>query len=160
MKTGWKNFVLLSVASRAAGGCSTALLEPRLTLACKDPAYGFSLMLPESWAGCSIVHTRWRTGDDPPSAEGPEIVIRHPKWTADKPTQDIPIWVFTHQQWQDDVQDHLIAGGYVLEMGRTDKYVCGVSNRFNWADREDEAGARIAREAGMAVDPEAYGLRR
>ena len=133
--------------------------EPQFTLECKDPDYGFNLMLPASWKGYSILHESWKvenSGESHMNAQGPTIIIRHPKWTAARPLQDIPVWIFTPKQWQDGVQEHLIAGGGVLAIGLSAQYVFGVAGRFNWGADEDtgELG-RSAREARAAVDRQA-----
>lgn len=156
MKANWIICVLLSVVLLTAGGCSRVSLEPKLTLECKDPDYRFSLMLPESWRGFSILHQTWEVRDSGEmhlNAKGPTILVRHPQWTDARTLPDIPVWVFTPKQWQDDVQNHMIAGGFVLEVGRTDKYVFGVSSRLYWpiADSEDKQLNQIAREADAAV---------
>ena len=129
---------------------------PQFSLECKDPDYGFTIMLPESWKGFSILHTTWEvkdSGEKHVNASGPTIIIRHPRWTAARQTQDIPVWACTTKQWEDGVPYHLIAGGFLLEVGRTDKYVFVVTNRFSWpgdGDRDDKL-EQIAHEADEAV---------
>jgi ankyrin repeat protein len=64
------------------------------------------------------------------------IVLRHPKWRVDDPYQDIPITVFTRSQWESDQQGRfgIGAGGFDLEMWHNQKYVFGMSTRYNAAD--------------------------
>lgn len=48
----------------------------------------------------SIVEEQWNgINYDEIVESGPRILIRHPDWTEEDPRQDIPIMVFTHEQW-------------------------------------------------------------
>jgi hypothetical protein len=104
--------------------------------------YGFSVSLPESWKGYSIVTDKWDgtvstdtgpTGDTP-VIQGPLIFIRNPAWTAEKPYQDIPIMVFTLSQW-----DSLLRGIFLVSaapinpsrLGFNAKYVFALPARYN-----------------------------
>jgi hypothetical protein len=64
------------------------------------------------------------------------IVLRHPQWTTSNPYQDIPILVFTRNQWEADKQGRFAigAGGFDEEIGHNSKYVFAISSRFNAAD--------------------------
>jgi hypothetical protein len=103
--------------------------------------YGFEFTLPPSWAGYSIVNDKWEgdaqgTDGEVKAAEGPKILIRHPDWTAQNPRQDIPIMIFTIQQWNDMQQDKFHIGAAPInpsELGRNAKYVFALPARYNFA---------------------------
>ena len=62
--------------------------------------FGFQIDLPESWRGYSVLTGRW-TANDPNDTDdnGPTITLRHPSWTSTARREDMPIMVFTHEQW-------------------------------------------------------------
>lgn len=76
---------------------------PIETLNYTNTEYGFSIALPTTWKGYSIVTEKWNgqvldgkaTTDKSIKLEGPKILIRHPLWTAANPRQDIPVMIFT-----------------------------------------------------------------
>ncbi len=104
--------------------------------------YGFSFSLPLSWKGYAIGMDKWEgyTSDslkgDVVVEQGPLISIVHPSSTPQHPRQDIPIMVFTIQQW-----DHLQRGDWhigaapigPLELGRNGYYVFALPARYNYA---------------------------
>lgn len=101
--------------------------------------YGFRFSLPSSWEGYSVITDTWAgfpSGDEAASETGPSISIRHPLWTEDTPRQDIPIMVFTLEQW-----DALNEGAFHIgaapigpsELGRNDTYVFALPARYNFA---------------------------
>jgi hypothetical protein len=106
-----------------------------------NSAYGFSVDLPQSWKGYSIVNSTWQ--GDPINGNavtiattGPMISIRNPAWTSAKPYQDIPIMVFTLDQWTrlKDEQFHIGAAPIDPgELGRNSKYVLALPARYNFA---------------------------
>jgi hypothetical protein len=111
------------------------------TLVYRHDEFGFSFALPASWKGYTIVTSRWEgalqnAGSGEPAANGPMLSIRHPQWTEQKPRQDIPIMVFTTDQWA-----ALQAGVFHIgaapinpsELGRTAKYVFALPARYNYA---------------------------
>jgi len=68
----------------------------------RNAQYDFCFLLPASWKGYTIVTEQWSgqefsTGQQ---VHGPQLLIRHPKWTSEHPYQDIPIMVFTPKQWK------------------------------------------------------------
>jgi len=103
--------------------------------------YGFSFLLPNSWKGFSIVTSEWGGYTNGPqgdvvAATGPMISIRHPEWTEQTPRQDIPIMIFTIQQWNDLQQGkfHIDAAPIgPSELGRNAKYVFALPARYNYA---------------------------
>lgn len=64
--------------------------------------YGFCFLLPADWKGYTIVTQNWSgTVLDTQKKEiGPQLLIRNPKWTEADPWQDIPIMIFTPDQWK------------------------------------------------------------
>lgn len=102
--------------------------------------YGFSFSLPSSWIGYSIIAKNWDgnivDGKSNKSVKGPEILIRHPLWTSYVPRQDIPIMIFTIDQWGLIQQEKLSVGAAPIgpsELGRNTKYVFAIPARYNFA---------------------------
>jgi len=101
--------------------------------------YGFRFSLPDTWEGYSIITDTWAgfpAGSEEASETGPLISIRHPLWTEDAPRQDIPIMIFTMEQWE-----ALQAGDFHIgaapvgpgELGRNDTYVFALPARYDYA---------------------------
>lgn len=104
--------------------------------------YGFSVSLPESWKGYSIVTDAWlgyvSTGvkGDIAVTQGPLISIRNPAWTAEKPYQDIPVMVFTLSQWDDLLRGNFHIGAAPVNpsrLGFNATYVFALPARYNYA---------------------------
>jgi hypothetical protein len=70
-------------------------------------------------------------------ARGPIIVLRSPQWGTNNLCQDIPVYIFTRQQW-DDIHHGKYgaagAGGVIYELWHNDKYVFGIHSRYNADD--------------------------
>ncbi|MGD0262471.1 MAG: hypothetical protein ABSD29_22130 [Verrucomicrobiota bacterium] len=96
-------FVALTVASRkhpaAPRGGTASAVEYR------NEQYGFGMTFPSDWSGYSVIAFTWHgqthdeQGETTGTYTGPEIILRHPQWTAGAPWQDIPVLVFTHDEW-------------------------------------------------------------
>ncbi len=109
----------------------------------KNNDFGFSVSLPESWVGYTSLVTTWEgyslntAGDTQTKAEtGPIISIRNPLWTTTNPRQDIPVMVFTIQQWNDMQADKFHIGAAPInpnELARNSKYVFALPARYNFA---------------------------
>lgn len=102
--------------------------------------YGFRFALPSTWKGYSVVAGSWtgRAIDEPaaPAEHGPEISIRNPRWTQTTPYQDIPILVFTHEQWTLVSQEKIAVSAAPFgptELGRNARYVFALPPRYNYA---------------------------
>jgi len=104
--------------------------------------YGFTFTLPMSWEGYTIVIEEWEGytigGNEPPKVtdKGPKLSIRHPNWTKDVPRQDIPILVFTLDQWYRVQQENLSVSAAPIppsELGSNSKYVFALPARYNFA---------------------------
>ena len=68
--------------------------------------FGFTFELPSTWQGYGVLETVWEghgVGGELQGKiveTGPKILLRHPLWTAEVPRQDIPIMIFTLEQWE------------------------------------------------------------
>lgn len=106
----------------------------------ENTQYGFRFTLPDSWKGYKIVTDKWEglsAGDaQGDKVSGVKLSIRHPEWTAEQPRQDIPILVFTVDQWNKLQQDKFHIGAAPIdpsELTRNDKYVFALPARYNFA---------------------------
>jgi len=105
----------------------------------RNTQYGFSFSLPESWKGYSIVEDKWEgsaLGGDVTVEQGPIILIRHPQWTLANPRQDIPIMIFSLNQWGSLQLGKFHIGAAPIgpkELGRNSKYVFALPARYNYA---------------------------
>jgi hypothetical protein len=100
----------------------------------RNARYGFTLSLPKSWEGFSVVVEAWHANTGGPS--GPELWIRHPDWDERYPRQDIPIMVFTRQQWELVAADKLVVSPAPFgpgELGHNQRYVFAIPPRYNYA---------------------------
>lgn len=108
----------------------------------ENAEYGFSFTLPDSWKDYKIVAEKWE-GLAVGSAQGETVVetgpllsIRHPQWTAENPRQDIPIMIFTINQWNSLQQEKFHIGAAPIgpsELGRNSEYVFALPARYNYA---------------------------
>lgn len=106
----------------------------------KNTQCGLIFNLPDSWKGYSIITDKWEGVDQNDGqkivANGPLISIRHPLWTSQNPRQDIPIMIFTIDQWNLLQQDKFHIGAAPIgptELGRNSKYVFALPARYNFA---------------------------
>ncbi len=107
----------------------------------KNSEYGFSIVLPDSWKGYRVIESKWLgyeidTPSDIPTDQGPIIQIRHPNWKEDDPYQDIPIMVFTLEQWkviQDEKLSVSAAPFPPTELARNSIYVLALPARYNYS---------------------------
>ena len=100
--------------------------------------YGFIFLLPLSWQNYSIVAEKWsgQMIDSQAKLTGPKILIRHPEWTVKNMRQDIPIMIFTSDQWKLIEQEKLAVSAAPIgptELGHNDKYVFALPARYNFA---------------------------
>ena len=101
----------------------------------QNTEYGFSFSLPESWRGYSVLADEWE-GFTPGGSEaverGPLISLRHPQWTEQNQRQDIPIMVFTYDQWNALQNGEFHIGAAPVgprELGRSSSYVFALPAR-------------------------------
>ncbi|WP_211233479.1 hypothetical protein [Thermicanus aegyptius] len=67
---------------------------------------------------------------------GPQLLIRHPNWTQKNPRQDIPIMVFTHEQWNAlQNGDFSVSAAPIgpSKLGSNSVYVFALPARYNYA---------------------------
>jgi len=107
----------------------------------KNNTYGFNFILPESFKGFKILHDTWygyknTDNGDKTVEKGPIIIIRNPLWTKDNPYQDIPIMIFTNEQW-DQLQngDFFIGAAPIgpTKLNQNNKYTFALPARYNFA---------------------------
>jgi hypothetical protein len=121
------------IKNKSANKKSLSIIEYRNT------QYSFSFSLPESWKGYSIVEDKWEgsaLGGDVTVEQGPIILIRHPQWTLANPRQDIPIMIFSLNQWGSVLLGKFHIGAAPIgpkELGRNSKYVFALPARYNYA---------------------------
>lgn len=100
---------------------------------------GFRFKLPKTWDGYSVVTQTWNgnmVDDFEKKFTGPLIIIRHPLWTAENPRQDIPIMVFTYEEWGLIKYEKLVVSAAPIgptELGRNEGYVFALPARYNFA---------------------------
>lgn len=107
----------------------------------ENDTYGFRFYLPETWRGYTIVEEQWQEAavheDGTGSAQtGPKLLIRNPNWTEEDPYQDIPIMVFTVQQWNAVQSGDLIVSAAPIVpsmLGSNSSYVFAIPPRYNFA---------------------------
>jgi hypothetical protein len=100
----------------------------------RNNQYGFTLSLPATWKDFDIIVDTWRA--DANEASGPELLVRHPDWDEQYPRQDIPIMIFTRQQWKLVNADKLVVSAAPFgpgELGHNRKYVFAIPPRYNYA---------------------------
>lgn len=108
----------------------------------KNTEYKFSFALPKSWENYKIVTEKW-DGVSLESSQngkvietGPMILIRHPEWTTQNQRQDIPIMIFTLEQWNSLQNEEFHIGVAPVgpsELGRNAEYVFALPARYNYA---------------------------
>lgn len=129
-------------ATDAAAAVSPGAASQPGEVVVHNTQYGFDLILPNSWQGYTILTATWAglatVGENAGKsiATGPDLSIRHPQWTEADPRQDIPILIFTLQQW-DDLQKEVFHIGAApvqpTELGRNSRYVFALPARYNYA---------------------------
>jgi len=112
--------------------------------------YGFRFVLPSSWEKFSVIAEYWeglstggqagkQTGEQAgnrAAETGPVLNIRHPLWTEHNPRQDIPIMIFTIEQWNSLNKGEFHVGAAPVgpkEINRSSGYVFALPARYNYA---------------------------
>ena len=103
----------------------------------ENKQYGFDFYLPEDWKGYSIIEEKWegRSGADLVET-GPQLLIRNPAWTQKDPHQDIPVMVFTIEQWNALQNEKFFVSAAPIGpsvLGSNSKYVFALPPRYNYA---------------------------
>ncbi|HQH66352.1 MAG TPA: BsuPI-related putative proteinase inhibitor [Clostridia bacterium] len=103
----------------------------------ENTRYGFCFYLPETWKGYSIVEEQWEGTNSGELIEtGLQLLIRHPDWTQNNLRQDIPIMVFTIEQWNAlQKGDFSVSASPISpsKLGSNSKYVFALPARYNYA---------------------------
>jgi hypothetical protein len=124
-------------AQRPVEASATASSEDAASVVYVNRRYAFRFDLPSDWKGYRILTQQWN-GTAPGPAKprqkeyGPRIVIRNPRWTKAHPRQDIPIMIFTLEQWKEDLTVSAAPIG-PSELGRNSRYVFALPPRYNFA---------------------------
>lgn len=104
----------------------------------RNTTYGFAIPLPASWKGYSVIMLQWQGTDVATgnvTEHGPKIVLRNPAWTAAKPTEDMPVMVFTPAQWAKVQADALAVGAAPIGpslLGQNSKFILALPARYNY----------------------------
>ena len=127
---------------------------PAVSIVYVNEEYGFEIILPNSWMGYYNVAINVWTGhainDYAKTYTGPLINIKNPKTTPQQAWQDIPIMVFTKEQWV------LVSGPNATvavsaapvgpaKIGENSKYIFATPPR--WWGFADALGGQEAAEA-------------
>ncbi len=131
------------------------------TIKYRDRKYGFSFTLPESWEGYRVLWSEWHgsvlatNGGVAHVLRGPQLRIRHPKWTQQNPREDMPIMIFTIAQWNEGPIVSAAPFG-PSEIGRNRKYVFAVPPRwdYDFADGWEEAQTILTADSLHTFAPE------
>jgi hypothetical protein len=142
-----KFLILTSVIILMAAACNKqAAISPTPTptptatndLAYTNSQYGFNMTLQPDWTGYSVLNQTWQ-GTDVASGKvtehGPQLVLRHPKWTDAAHYEDIPVMVFTMDQWTKVTGGKISLGAAPIgpsELGRNTTYVFALPARYNY----------------------------
>lgn len=114
--------------------------------------FGFTFALPDSWKGFSVVETAWQGNPLTTTTvkqTGPKLLIRNPSWSAALPYEDIPVLVFTVEQWESYMAEaYAISAAPIqaTELGRNNLYVFALPPRWNfdYSEGDKEAEAIVA----------------
>ena len=104
----------------------------------KNDEFGFAFYLPANWEGYTVFTEQW-TGtpvNGGPAQAGPKLTLRSPKWMEEKPYQDIPILVFTKDQWAQVSAEELSVSAAPIPptvLGANAQYVFALPTRYNFA---------------------------
>lgn len=142
------SLVLVLFLSAFLFGCSSVVDESQpiieddtYLISYKNNQYGFEFSLPETWKDYTILTDNWEglAFDNSESRiveSGPIIFIRHPEWTSENQRQDIPIMIFTINQWNSLQKGEFHIGAAPVgptELGSNNKYVFALPARYNFA---------------------------
>ena len=108
----------------------------------RNSDYGLLVVLPMSWDGYSVEDHTWTaskiddTGREVPATTGIEIHVIPPGSTDTTPLQDIPIMIFTHEQWKhiDGIYNDWVVSPAPFDpriLAENDSYVFALPARYN-----------------------------
>lgn len=105
----------------------------------RNVKYGFEIILPKSWKEFTVSEEEWE-GNAPEVEQtiqsGPFIFIHHPLWTEENERQDIPVMVFTLDQWNRLNNEEFHIGAAPVnptQLARNKKYVFALPARYNYS---------------------------
>jgi len=141
---------------------ATSLSNPsRAVTIYTNRQYNFKISMPENWKNYSIKESEWigttiNSEGEIPSEKGALIYIRHPLWTEASPRQDIPIMIFTLDQWKNlQANKYHIGAAPIgpMELDRNKDYVFALPARYNFAflTGYDEVAQILARKPLKAL---------
>lgn len=116
----------------------------------KNTDYGFEITLPTAWQGYSVLTEKWNGQTVDKKAikfEGPKIIIRNPSWTETKPWQDIPVMIFSKNEWAMIEAENLSVSAAPIgpsKLGENEQYVFALPPR--WVGFTDALGQEEATE--------------
>ena len=107
----------------------------------ENAEYGFTFLLPAGWKGYTLAKDKWEgtlinNSGIRRSESGQIINIRHPLWTEENKRQDIPVMIFTAEQWELVKNEKMSVGAAPItpkELGRNNKYIFALPARYNFA---------------------------
>ena len=104
----------------------------------KNDEFGFMFYLPADWEGYTVLTEQWNGTpvNGSTAQEGTKLTLRSPKWTEEKPYQDIPILVFTKDQWAQVAAEELSVSAAPIPptvLGANAQYVFALPARYNFA---------------------------
>ncbi len=100
--------------------------------------YGFSIALPDSWGGYTVLNSQWQgrnVATSKVTATGPIITLRHPLWTTASPREDMPMMIFTPAQWALIQGEKMAVSAAPIPpsiLGQNSKYVIALPARYNY----------------------------
>ncbi|MBP9821887.1 MAG: hypothetical protein KBC81_00335 [Candidatus Pacebacteria bacterium] len=109
----------------------------------KNNQYGFSIPLTSAWKGYTVLNSQWEgayLNDNNKTIRGPKIILRHPQWATSSMREDLPVMIFTLDEWRrvtnDKVSDDNISVGAApippSILGQNSKYVIALPARYNF----------------------------
>ena len=110
----------------------------------KNYTYGFEIKFPNSWMRYQTMMEFWdgvSVNDGSVKYKGPKIVFRNPNWTETKPWQDIPVMIFTKEQWKlAESEDMAVSAAPIgpSKLGENKNYVFALPPR--WVGFTDTLG--------------------
>ncbi len=121
----------------------------------ENDKYGFEVTLLDSWKGYEVLTESWKgisLDGDSKQYQGPQIIIRNPKWSISKPWQDIPIMVFTKDEWELIEAKNLSVNAAPIGPNKLDEnqqYVFALPPR--WIGFTDNLGQDEAQEISKTI---------
>ena len=96
----------------------------------KNDTFGFQMTLSKDWAGYTASTSEVKFGNS--------ITLRHPLWTKENPRMDIPVLIYSVEQWgkwlKTDFEGYPTAAPIgPTERGHNDRYVFATAPRYNFS---------------------------